>query len=149
MISVDTNILVYAAAQDGDARNAEAEQLVSQLFLLPATVPVQVLAEFLNVTGRKNPAAIAQSLERVEEWLALFDVAPTMPADLIAAQRLRARYKMQFFDALICAVALRSGARILLSEDLQNGMSIDGLTVLNPFAIANRDAIGALFGASE
>ena len=48
-----------------------------------------------------------------------------------------ARYQLQFFDAVIIAVARRAGATMLLSEDMHDGLTIDGLTILNPFREAN------------
>jgi predicted nucleic acid-binding protein len=33
---------------------------------------------------------------------------------------------------------------VLLSEDMQDGRTLDGLRVINPFAAANTDAIEAL-----
>ena len=39
-----------------------------------------------------------------------------------------------FWDALIVAVAMRSGARRVLSEDLNPGQVIAGVTIENPFA---------------
>jgi predicted nucleic acid-binding protein len=42
--------------------------------------------------------------------------------------------RIGFWDALILAVAVRSGARRVLSEDLNAGQKIAGLTIHNPFA---------------
>ena len=41
---------------------------------------------------------------------------------------------LQLYDVMIAAAALASECDILLSEDLQEGMSIEGLTVINPFS---------------
>ncbi len=41
---------------------------------------------------------------------------------------------ISFWDALIVAVAARSGARRVLSEDLNSGQVIAGMTIHNPFA---------------
>ena len=44
------------------------------------------------------------------------------------------RYGFRIFDALMIASALRSGCEILWSEDMQDGMVIDGrLRIANPF----------------
>jgi predicted nucleic acid-binding protein len=56
------------------------------------------------------------------------------PADLAAAFRIEDDVRIGFWDALIVAVALRSGATHLLSEDLNPGPAIAGLVVENPFA---------------
>jgi predicted nucleic acid-binding protein len=38
-----------------------------------------------------------------------------------------------WWDSLIVAAARRFGARALLTEDLQHGLELDGLVVVNPF----------------
>jgi predicted nucleic acid-binding protein len=38
-----------------------------------------------------------------------------------------------FWDSLIVEAALQSGCSQLLSEDMQNGLMIDSLTISNPF----------------
>jgi predicted nucleic acid-binding protein len=42
-------------------------------------------------------------------------------------------YRYRFYDSLIIAAALASGCIRLLSEDLQDGQRIEGLTIENPF----------------
>ena len=39
----------------------------------------------------------------------------------------------RFYDSLIVAAALEAGCTRLLSEDLQHGQQIEGLTIENPF----------------
>jgi len=41
--------------------------------------------------------------------------------------------QLSYWDALIVESALRAGASILYSEDLQHGMRFDSLEVRNPF----------------
>jgi predicted nucleic acid-binding protein len=43
------------------------------------------------------------------------------------------RYGYSIFDSLIIAAALHAGARTLYSEDMQDGQTIEGLTIRNPF----------------
>jgi len=43
------------------------------------------------------------------------------------------RYGFRFYDSLIIASALASGATKLLSEDMQHAQRIDSLEFLNPF----------------
>lgn len=137
MIGLDTNILVYAVSADGDPQVKKARRILDRLFLLAPIVPVQVLGEFMNVVHRKRPIDPSDAARRIEEWLPLFRIPPTQPADLIDANRLCIAHRLQFFDGLICVVARREGAEVLLSEDMQDGSNVSGLTILNPFAVAN------------
>ncbi len=43
------------------------------------------------------------------------------------------KYSVSFWDSLIIAAALESGCTTLYSEDMQNGLKIDCLTIVNPF----------------
>jgi predicted nucleic acid-binding protein len=44
------------------------------------------------------------------------------------------RFGFQLYDAMILASAIKAGCKTLYSEDLQNGQTIEGLTIRNPFA---------------
>ncbi len=45
----------------------------------------------------------------------------------------QARWRFSFYDSLIVASALQAGCHTLLSEDLQHGQKMEGLTVVDPF----------------
>jgi predicted nucleic acid-binding protein len=45
----------------------------------------------------------------------------------------QSRWRFSFYDSLIVAGAMAAGCRTLLSEDLQHGQNLDGLTVIDPF----------------
>ena len=51
------------------------------------------------------------------------------------ASFLREQYRLSFWDGLIVASALASGATILYSEDMHDGLTIEGLTIANPFRV--------------
>jgi predicted nucleic acid-binding protein len=60
-------------------------------------------------------------------------IQPLTAEDVVAASFLEQRHQLSFWDALIVQAALLAGARKLLSEDLQHGQSISGVTIENPF----------------
>ena len=47
--------------------------------------------------------------------------------DLVSA------HNISFWDALLCATSIRMGLSFLMTEDLQDGRSLHGLTIVNPF----------------
>lgn len=55
------------------------------------------------------------------------------PATFRRAWEVEDRFGFSWWDSLVIASALESGASLLLSEDLQHDQSISGLRVLNPF----------------
>jgi len=52
---------------------------------------------------------------------------------LVQGWRLQDRFQLSFWDSLILAAAISSACNFLLTEDLQSGQELDGVTVLNPF----------------
>ena len=44
------------------------------------------------------------------------------------------RFRLGFWDAMLCAVVRDAGVTLLLSEDFQNGQTIEGVRIVNPFA---------------
>jgi predicted nucleic acid-binding protein len=43
------------------------------------------------------------------------------------------RFQLSFWDAMIVASAQHAGCQVLLTEDLHDGLDLDGLRVVNPF----------------
>jgi len=127
----DTNVLIYALAQD-DPRCTQAEELLTSGGLLS----VQVLNEFVSVARRK----ILMSWSEVTEALAAFRVLCPSPLPIAiemheAALKIAEKRGYNIYDALVVAAALEAGCAILYSEDLHDGQTINGqLTIRNPFA---------------
>jgi predicted nucleic acid-binding protein len=126
---LDTNILIYALAQD-DPRSAVAEALLAEGGL----VSVQVLNEFVSV-GRKLGltwdeigTALGAIRDLVEEPL------PLTVETHEAAVALAAAHGLSIYDALIVAAAAGAGAAVLYSEDMQHGRRFGPTLVQNPFA---------------
>lgn len=126
---VDTNVLIYAFSQD--RRSTVAERLLRR----GCCASVQVLNEFATVARRK----LAMSWDELET--ALDDLrlllAPIAPLDLDLHRmgfELARRRSFSIYDAMIVAAALRLGCETLWSEDMQDGLVLDGLlTIRNPF----------------
>jgi predicted nucleic acid-binding protein len=49
---------------------------------------------------------------------------------------LREQHQFSFWDSMIFASAVESASPILYSEDMHNGLQIDGVRIVNPFRIA-------------
>ena len=126
----DTNVLVYAVAED-DPRSTLAEELIAG----GGVISVQILNEFVSVARRK----ILMSWSDVVEALDVFRVLCPSPLPITlkvheAALRIAEKYGYGIYDALVVSAALESGCTNLYSEDFQDGQTIDGrLTIRNPF----------------
>ena len=56
-------------------------------------------------------------------------------ANLGVGRALAERYGLSVYDAMIVATALIAGCTTLWSEDMQNGLLVEGqLRIMNPFA---------------
>jgi predicted nucleic acid-binding protein len=126
---LDTNVLVYAFSVD--ARSEPAEALLAQ----GADISVQVLNEFTNVARRKLKYDWSQIHQALAAIRAL--ARAIHPIDLETHERalgLAQRYGFAFYDALIVASALGARCGVLFSEDMQDGLEIEGgLRISNPF----------------
>lgn len=138
---VDTNILVYAFDSTDPIRHRSAAQLLSRLMdqdLL--RLSAQILQEFYVTMTRK--AKPAWSPERTLAKLDDFSAWPLLTTDLPLIREavlLSRDAVISFWDALVIVAALRSGANILYSEDLNHGQTLRGVRVVNPFRVEAPD----------
>jgi predicted nucleic acid-binding protein len=148
LIALDTNILAYAVtASDPKGRHEAAILLLARLASPGAIVPLPVFGEFFNACRKKKFANLELAMSRVEMWMSVYDCPSPLADDYLAAAQLSDGFQLQFFDALILTVARRAGARILLSEDMQDGLEVDGLRVVNPFVAENETLLADYFGS--
>ncbi|MCY4095496.1 MAG: PIN domain-containing protein [Gammaproteobacteria bacterium] len=125
---LDTNVLVYA--QGKDAKGERARELVIE----GGVISVQVLNEFTNVMNRKFRVSWNEIVEALQDVKSAVDnVLPIDMATHTKAVQLAGEHGFNFYDALIISSALQAGCTQLLSEDLQAGRRINGLTIVNPF----------------
>jgi len=130
-VFLDSNVLVYAHSASDPVRRERARTVAD---LPGAVVSAQVLSELANVLLRKFALPDAEVREKVTEVAARCEVVPVTAAIVLDAFRVRERYRLGFFDSQIVAAALAAGAETLYSEDLHDGLVIDGrLRVVSPF----------------
>ncbi len=137
---IDTNVLVYAHDVDGGAKYEAANRIVDRLWdENTGAVSVQVLEEFyVNVTrklrSRLSKVEARSVVRQYTEWC-----VPLEPDEIEAAFRIEDESGINFWDALIVASAIKSGASRILSEDLNAGQRIAGMLIENPFIHSERD----------
>ena len=149
MIAFDTNILIYASEQnEPKGRDIKALDLMARVAPLQAILPLQVIGEFINACRKKKIASLPDASIRAALWMELYKTPSSMPGDYIEAASFSTAFGLQYFDALIVAVSQRAGATLLLSEDMQDGLKIEGLKIVNPFAAANETLLADYFGSA-
>ncbi len=145
-VALDTNIIIYAFDQSNRSRHDIARRILKRAVGARAIVPRQVLGELLNVAHRKRRMSVAEARRAAELLAAELTVADTTQETLLGASQWAERLQLQYFDALICTVAAAAGARWLVTEDMQDGLSVDGLTVIDPYRPDNAARVDELLG---
>jgi predicted nucleic acid-binding protein len=127
--------LIYAHDVDAKAKHEIAKNVLRELWSeRTGVLSVQVLQEFyVNVT-RKIASPLPKNTARLVVNTYSIWCVETTPAEISAAFRIEDESRIGFWDALIVASAVKSGATRLLSEDLNDQQRIAGLRVEDPFA---------------
>ena len=133
---VDTNVLIYAHDVQAGRKQEKAAQILGDLWeARNGVLSTQVLQEFyVNVT-RKIPSPLKRSTARdiIRQYSVWSVIGPD--ADMIfRASELEESHSLSFWDAMIVAAARQAGVARILTEDLNHGEIIDGVTIENPFA---------------
>ena len=138
MVSFDTNILVYATILAPLAKTHRARDLlVWGMRTGSCILLLQILAEFSSVAIRKAGIAADEVRTTIDAWRAVLPVQGTEDDDLSAALDAVKKHRLAFWDAMLWAAAQRAGVRHLLTEDLQDGFELAGVSFVNPFEAAN------------
>jgi predicted nucleic acid-binding protein len=143
-VFVDTNVLVYVRDRTDEEKQRQAAEWLTALWdTRLGRLSVQVLQEYyVTVTVKLTPPRELE--EAREDVIALTAWRPATP-DLRTLERawdLQDRFAFSWWDSLIVAAALEPRCRWLLSEDLQDGQVVDGLTIISPFSHTPDDVLG-------
>lgn len=129
-IFLDTNVLIYALDRD-PARGDRAEALLGQR----PFISVQALNEVVNVLRRRQLLPWEAVADVVAQMALLCEVVDQTLDTHRQALALMSRHSLSWWDALMLAAALGTSADTFFSEDLQDGLLIQGrLRICNPFA---------------
>ena len=130
---LDTNILVYAADRSKPTKRRTARDLVSRLAQeRTPCISTQVAQEFFVTVTRKLGVAplvardLILALKGFERVIVDFeDIQTAIDGHIL--------WKISFWDALIVAAAKKAQCAVLYTEDLNDGQTIGGVRVINPF----------------
>jgi predicted nucleic acid-binding protein len=125
---IDSNVVLYLFSSD----TLKADRTES-LLQSGGLISVQVLNEVASVCLRKLKMTWEDVDAVLETLKTTCEVLPVTLATHEKAVGLAKRFQISFYDANIVATAILGGADTLFSEDLQNGMSMESVTVVNPF----------------
>ncbi|MEJ0041556.1 MAG: PIN domain-containing protein [Rhizomicrobium sp.] len=143
MISLDTNVLVYAVDKTAGRRHDEARAIVDAAPSVDVGLAEQAIIEFLNAARKVNLSSsrifsVAELL--VADFTLLFP-SPQIVEDTIALLK---AHKLNAWDARLLAVCQAHGCTHLLSEDMQDGTRYGSVMVVNPFKAVNATLVQKL-----
>ena len=134
MVALDTNVLAYAEGLNGSEMKAVALDLLEQLPPASTLIPLQTLGELFSVLVRKAGRSRAEARTAIISWGDTFPLIDTSASAILVAGDLAVAHQLGFWDAVILSAAADARCRLLLSEDLQDGFTWSGVTVVNPFS---------------
>lgn len=143
-VALDTNVLAYAEGVNGASMKKVALDLVRKLPQSATFLPVQTLGELFHLLVRKAGRSPSKARRAILSWRDAFPLIETSEAVILAATDLATDHQLGIWDAVILSAAAEAGCRFLLSEDLQEGFTWNGVTVTNPFAPSKHELLAAL-----
>jgi predicted nucleic acid-binding protein len=130
---LDTNILVYTDDADSRDKQAAALDLIADLRATGnGVLSTQVLQEYFSAATRKLGVDPTIARRKVEIF-ARFQLVEIQLESILGAIDLHRLHQVSFWDGLILRAAIDAGCQILYTEDLQDGRSITGIEIRNPF----------------
>jgi predicted nucleic acid-binding protein len=125
----DSNVLLYSAAED-EEKAACAEALMEG----GGVISVQVLNEVANVMRRKRTRSWTEVVGYLDALRVALDVKSFTLREHLTGLAVIERYKLATYDAMLIASALLAECEVFWSEDMHEGLVIEGtLTIRNPF----------------
>jgi predicted nucleic acid-binding protein len=124
----DSNVLLYLASNDS-VKAYQAEAAIAE----GGAISVQVLNEVANVAIRKMRMSFADTRMLLNTLRGLLTVHPLTVEGHDTGLRLAERFGLSTYDAMIVASALHARCERLWSQDMQHGMKVEGLRILDPF----------------
>lgn len=128
---VDSNIWLYAFMDSNSDKRSNALQLIESPDIVLST---QVINEVCCNLLRKADYSEVEIQQTIRNFQARYPIL-NVTADVIRhASSLREYYSFSYWDSLIIATAINADCAVVYSEDMQNGLYIDNLTIINPLA---------------
>lgn len=118
---LDTNIFVYTFDSIAPEKQAIARDLVKRALNGEGCISWHIIQEFSNAALKK--------------FIRPMPLCTIWPDERIYREALVVKMETGYswYNSLITASALRSGAATLYSEDLQDGKSVRGLKIADPY----------------
>lgn len=88
---------------------------------------------FFYAVVRKRILTRVEAAEAARDWASVFDVQTATSEAFDLALDWWAAERLSYWDALLIATAAKAGATACISEDLNDGSTLAGVEIVNPF----------------
>jgi predicted nucleic acid-binding protein len=130
---IDTNVFVYAEDADVPEKQAVAREHIRQLAREErGVISTQILMEYV-AAGRRRLGLTLPQCRQGALIMCQFDVVLVKPEHVLGALDLASIHSLSHWDALLIKTGASAGCSVLLTENLNHGQRIDGITIYNPF----------------
>ena len=133
----DTNIYFYSLDSSAGDKHLFALQILLSAHPLRSAVLLQTLGELANSILKRKPTLFPSVAKLIDNLSSL--AIPAQSEDIRAALAARQQHGLQFWDAMLWATAKRIGCTLILTEDLQDGRTLEGVTFHNPFKMSDTE----------
>jgi len=134
-VFIDTNVLVYALDKAEPEKQEKARELLRKTENdRLGVISTQVLQEFYVVATRKLKVK-PELTKRIIRSLAKFEVVVINQPIIEKAIDISISNKISFWDALIVSSALVARCRVIWTEDLNHGQSINNIKIESPLQL--------------
>ena len=128
---IDSNIWLYSLLDTGEAEKTKAAQALIKSS--EAIVSPQVISEVCANLVKKTKMPEEEIRKFIEGIYAKHRVIEFDMRVFLFASELREEYSLSFWDSLIVSAAFLSGAEVIYSEDMQDGLLIrETVQIINP-----------------
>lgn len=133
---LDTNVLVNSFDEDcSDKRKRSRELIQHALSSGKGAISWQVMQEFMNAALHKWEKPISHNAASLYIDSVLQPLCRVFPSMNLysSALRISEQTKYSYYDSLIIASAISSGASELYTEDMKESREFEGLVIQNPY----------------
>ena len=130
-VFIDTNVLIYAYSETEPDKKDTTLTILENYHIV---FSIQVINEFIWVMNKKYKIDFKILQALLDRFWEKFEVTLLQKTSIDQALSIAQRYKYSYWDSLILSSALENRCKVLYTEDMQDGQTIDGkLNIENPF----------------
>ena len=131
--TLDTNILVYSLDNAAGARHVIAAEIIALAVLRDCWLTLQAVSEFYAAVTRKRLVPAQEAAAQAGDWMKLFPCAAASAGAVQSALAAAASGRAYYWDALLVATSAEAGCSFVLTEDMADGDTLNGVRIVNPF----------------